>query len=137
MSRKGTRSRSSSWLIVLTCFGLCGLAGTPAFASGDDEPGKVATQPCETSSVAKPKKRKGFGLGGLLGAAQQAGVGRLLGGGMGGAGGKGQIASAVLGTAIEAAGKSASAEASEAANPAAQAAASCPASPAAEPASGK
>ncbi len=65
---------------------------------------------------APPKKKKGFGLGGLLGATQ--GMGRILGSGIMGGGGMGQIAGAVVGTAIDAASTaSRSAAQAEAATP--------------------
>ena len=66
--------------------------------------------------AAKPKKHP-FGLGGLLSAARRAGVGDMLnnrmGGGMFGSGKGGQIASAIAGTAVEAASASAQAAAND------------------------
>ncbi|HZF41969.1 MAG TPA: hypothetical protein VEZ48_01000 [Sphingomonadaceae bacterium] len=58
-----------------------------------------------TEVQAAPKKKKrGFGFGGLLKAANSAGVGNLLGGGgLLGNGTAGQIAGAVAGTAVSAA----------------------------------
>ena len=59
--------------------------------------GEVAAQPA-------PRKKKGFGLGSLLKAANEAGVGDMLGGGMLGRGRFGQVAGAVAGAAVSAAG---------------------------------
>jgi hypothetical protein len=76
---------------------LCALPAAPAFAQG------CATA-TETAQAPKPKK-KGFGLGGLLKAAKNAGVGDMLGGGgMLGNGKLGQVAGAVAGTAMNATG---------------------------------
>jgi hypothetical protein len=132
MTMKSKPCFGKSWLPLLAGFSAAGLSCGPASASRAGEVEKAAAQPCQVAPAAKPQKRKGLGLGGLLGAVQQAGVGRILGG-VGGSGDKGQIASAVVGTALEAAAnssaKKASAEAAEAANSAVQAAAGCPAAP--------
>lgn len=72
----------------------------PSVASAQDDPAQPA---CAVA----PAKKKGLGLGGLLGAAKRAGVGDMLGGRMGGGlfGGNkgGQVANAIAGTAMEAA----------------------------------
>jgi len=74
----------------------------PALAQAETQAQAQAPQ-CQGSAA--PRKKKGFGLGGLLGGAQQmGGMGRILGGGILG---KGQIAGAVLGTAIDAASSAA------------------------------
>jgi hypothetical protein len=70
---------------------------TPALAAQS-----CATGQTQVAAPAKPKK-KGFGLGGILKAANQAGVGNLLTGGMLGSGAFGQVAGAVAGTAVSAA----------------------------------
>lgn len=83
------------------------LSTVPVSANAQDG----RTTNCPTS---QPQK-KGFGLRGLLGAAKRAGVSDMLGGRMGGnmfgSGKGGQIANAVAGQAIEAAGNAASATA--------------------------
>jgi hypothetical protein len=81
--------------------------------------GSAAPAPtCETV----PVKKKGFGLGGLLGAAKRAGVGDMLGGrmsgGMFGYGKGGQIANAVAGTALEAATSAVTSKADQSTQPA-------------------
>lgn len=73
---------------------LCALPSAPASAQS-------CATPTETAQAPKPKK-KGFGLGGLLKAAKNAGVGDMLGGGMLGDGKFGQVAGAVAGTAMNA-----------------------------------
>ena len=75
-------------------------------------PAAAQTQACNpgetVAQAAKPKKKKGFGLGGLLKAANQAGLGNMLGyGGMLGNGQMGQVAGAIAGTAVNAASGSA------------------------------
>jgi hypothetical protein len=55
------------------------------------------------SEAVKPKKKKGLGLGGLMGAARRAGVGNLLGTGyLLGNGKAAEVAGAVAGTAVAA-----------------------------------
>jgi hypothetical protein len=71
----------------------------PAHAFDD-----AAAAPCAATSPDQPKKKKGFGLGGLMSAAKNAGVGRMLGSGMLGRSTGTQIAGAVAGTAIQASG---------------------------------
>lgn len=76
---------------------LCALFATPAAAATETCPTDAAAQP------AKPKKKGGFGLGGILKAAKNAGVGDLLGAGnMLGDGKAAQVAGAVAGTAVAA-----------------------------------
>jgi hypothetical protein len=72
----------------------CALPAAPAVAQS-------CAPAAETAQAPKPKK-KGFGLGGLLKAAKNAGVGDMLGGGMLGNGKFGQVAGAVAGTAMNA-----------------------------------
>ena len=62
-----------------------------------------AQEPPATACPAPKPAKKGFGLGGLLSAARQAGVGNMLGNGMLGGGKGGQIMGAVAGTAVQAA----------------------------------
>ena len=69
--------------------------------------GPAAAQSCVTTAAAQPvkPKKKGFGLGGLLKAARNAGVGDMLGAGnMLGDGKLGQVAGAVAGTAVNGTG---------------------------------
>ena len=85
------------------------LAGAALLISVGPAASAKSSQTCavgdaHTEAAAKPKKKKGFGLGGLLKAANNAGVGNLLGGGLLGNGTAGQIAGAVAGTAVSAAG---------------------------------
>jgi len=73
---------------------------------------------CEKEPPAR--KKRSSGLGGLLGAVQNSGAGRMLGSGLLGGGSKGSIAGAVLGTAVEAAaGASQAAAEAQAPQPAA------------------
>jgi len=69
----------------------------------------ASAAPCGGASAEQPKKKKGLGLGGLMSAAKNAGVGRILGSGMLGGSVKSQVAGAVAGTAINAASGSAGA----------------------------
>lgn len=88
---------------------LAALPAAPAMAAGGQD------QACApgAEAAAKPKKKRGFGLGGLLKAANQAGVGNMLGyGGMLGNGQMGQVAGAIAGTAVNAASGSADAQGS-------------------------
>lgn len=77
------------------------LAAQPAAA---DTPTGCSAANTEVAAPAAPRKKKGFGLGSLLKAANDAGVSDMLGGGMLGRGRFGQVAGAVAGTAISAAG---------------------------------
>ncbi len=82
---------------ALVCAALFCLSPVTASAAENCAPTQAQAAP------AKPKK-KGFGFGSILKAANQAGVGNLLGGGMLGNGKFGQVAGAVAGTAVSAAG---------------------------------
>ena len=89
----------------------CSIAsGAAAQSQAPDNQAASAAQTQSECPAAKPKKRA-FGLGGLLSAARRAGVGDMLnnrmGGGMLGNGKGGQIASALAGTAVEAASSAA------------------------------
>jgi hypothetical protein len=89
---------------------LAALPSTPATAAASQS---AACANAAGTAAAKPKKKRGFGLGGLLKAANQAGVGNMLGyGGMLGNGQMGQVAGAIAGTAVNAAGGSADAQGS-------------------------
>lgn len=77
---------------------LCALFVMPAPASAE-----ACSTDAAAAQPAKPKKKGGFGLGGLLKAAKNAGVGDLLGAGnMLGDGKAAQVAGAVAGTAVAA-----------------------------------
>lgn len=81
-------------LLSVALIALFPLAGPAAAqATGDG---------CTVAAAAKPKK-KGLGLGGLLGAARRAGVGDMLGAGMLGDSRAAQVAGAVANVAAEAA----------------------------------
>jgi hypothetical protein len=92
---------------------LCALVGATLVCALPASPAAAADSCAVAEAAPKPKKKKGFGLGGILKAANQAGVGNMLGyGNMLGSGRMGQVAGAIAGTAVNAADGSASAQGS-------------------------
>ncbi len=96
-SRPPYRIPSLNLLIGCCAFGL----SHAALASADNSTPDASTTPPVCAKEPPAKKKRGLGLGGVLGAVQHSGAGRLLGGGLLGGGGKALIAGAVLGTASE------------------------------------
>ena len=82
---------------------LCALVGATLVCALPATPAAAAESCAVAEAAPKPKKKKGFGFGSILKAANQAGVGNMLTGGMLGSGKMGQVAGAVAGTAVNAA----------------------------------
>ena len=78
---------------------LCALVGATLVCALPATPAAAAESCVVAEAAPKPKKKKGFGFGSILKAANQAGVGNMLSGGMLGSGKMGQVAGAVTGTA--------------------------------------